>query len=120
VYGHHGAVPSKESKTKHIPDLLEAAIKDANTNVTAVARKWAEFNGTKAESKRRLLQKYLKGESVPDEPGARQLSLILRKPGDHFVTTRARVSRRDLDAVWKEIGVRHQLVGELSRALGDQ
>ncbi len=116
----YGPVPHDDPPAKHIPTLLDDAIRAAGTNVTAVARKLAALNGTKMESKRRLLQKYLAGETVPDEPSARQLAEVLDTSEDHFVTERPRVSRRDLDAVWDEIEEIHRLLGELRAALGDQ
>ena len=85
-------------------------------SMAAVGREWAKLNGTKAESKRRLLQKYLKG-TRPDEESARQLAAILNQPSDHFVTERQRVTREDFDAVWLEIGHIRQDLGELWRAL---
>lgn len=117
VSAHDGSVPSNDAPPKHIPALLDAAIKDADTNVTALARKWAQLTGVQTESKRRLLQKYRKGESVPDEPGAIELARLLGKPSTYLVTTRRRVSRRDLDAVWSEIAAIYQAIGELERAL---
>lgn len=113
-------MPRDESPQKHIPTLLDEAITARGTTITALAREWGNLNGTTTESKRRLLQKYRKGESVPDEESARQLALLLHKPGDHFVTERRQVSRRDLDAVWKEIAVIHDLIANLRRALEDQ
>lgn len=114
---HHGPVPTTEAPTKHIPDLLAAAIRDANTNVTALAKRWAELTGVQPESKRRLLQKYLKGESAPDEPSAIELAQLLGRMPSTFVTTRRRVSRRDLDAVWIEIAHIYDAIAELTRAL---
>ena len=114
---HHGTVPSDGAPTKHIPDLLEAAIKDAGTNVAALSRRWAKLTGVQSESKRRLLQKYRKGESVPDEPSALELAKLLGKPPSYLVTTRRRVSRRDLDAVWLEIGRIYDVLGQLEQAM---
>lgn len=110
-------MPQNEAPSKHIPTLLADALADANVSVAALARKWATRTGTKPESKRRLLQKYLRGQSEPEEPGARELAALLGKPGYYFVTKRARVSRRDLDAVWLEIASIHDALTELGRAL---
>lgn len=82
----------------------------------ALSREWAQLTGTKPESKRRLLQKYMKG-ARPEEDGARQLARILKKPSDHFVTERKRVTREDFDAVWQEIGRIYEVLGQLSREL---
>lgn len=110
-------VSQTESPPKHIPTLLADAIREAGISVAALSRKWAKLTGTKPESKRRLLQKYLSGETVPDEPSARQLGPLLGKPPFYFVTARARVSRRDLDAVWLEIARIYEAMGQLEQAL---
>lgn len=110
-------MPSSESPPRPVSEVIATALDSVyDGNLSALARDWAEVSGSNAESKRRLLYKYLEG-TTPEEPSARELASLLKVPVENLLTPRRRASRRDLDAVWEEIGVIHELIADLSRAL---
>lgn len=88
-----------------------------DVSVSRLGKELAERDGHKPESKRRLVQKYLKGTVAPGPKIARQLAEILHEPEDYFVTPEDPVQRRDLETLWRLMDETRQTIVRLEERL---
>lgn len=77
--------PADTNGTEPFPAVLRAAIEEAEISVSELARRVAKASGTEVQSERRGLQRYLKGEVVPEPDKAAILAQALGRPESDFV-----------------------------------
>lgn len=103
-----------------IGQRLRAALDSAGLSNAALGRALAERDGTKPESKRRLVQKYLKDQVAPQPPITEWLADILGTPADRFVSPPDPRERRDLAAAWALLEEIRETVGRLQERLAEK
>ena len=94
---HDAAVPSDAPEPKPLSRLLAEALDEAGISNSELARRLADASGTKPASKRRLVQKYLRGETTDlTRQSARDLADALGRPPSYFLNITPRPTHKDL------------------------
>lgn len=96
----NGTLAPVTSESGTVAQRLRAAINEtAGMSVRRLGILLAERKGTKAESERRTIGKWLKGEIEPDDENAAHLAHILKTPPGHFRALRPSNRLRSVEAL---------------------